>query len=147
MIKKRVKNMRFLLCIAALVASLSLSGLAQSSSSKPVGASGQKKVRAKHERSDADLKSSGKGGGGALPKGSARAGDSKSLKTLEQQTSKSAAGSKASSSKGRTGALLKAQKEKSNPPIKFGGGGKGSTGGGKTGNPYRGRLRQKGSHR
>ena len=69
------------------------------------------------------------------------------LRRVEQSSAKVLASRKANSDKpARTGPVLKAQKQEANPPIRFSAaGGRGSKN--KQGaNPYKGRLRHKGSH-
>jgi hypothetical protein len=70
---------------------------------------------------------------------------SKELQTLERQSAKTSASSRTAGKRTGTGSALKPVKEKSNPPINFGGTG-GGKGGGKSNqgsNPYQGRLKQK----
>jgi hypothetical protein len=70
------------------------------------------------------------------------------LRRLEQQATKLSAPQKARRAPGKS-PLLKTEKEKPTPPIRFSGSNNGAKGPGTTTqgtNPYRGRLRQKGSH-
>ena len=71
------------------------------------------------------------------------------LRRLEQQMTKQPAPQRVKRAPA-TAPLLKAEKEKPTPPIRFSGAGNGAKGRGPTTqgtNPYRGRLRQKGSGR
>ena len=71
------------------------------------------------------------------------------LRRLEQQMTKLPAPQRAKRAPG-TAPLLKADREKPTPPIRFSGAGNGAKGPSTTKqgtNPYRGRLRQKGSGR
>lgn len=137
--------MRFLMWVAIVVASLGFSAVAQTSGTSQ---SAPRKVRVKPSSSDANLKHSGGGKGVAIPKRSAGSSESRSLQVLERETARAVAGGKASHSKGKSGPEPKVVREKPNPPIKFNGrNGGGGSASGKAGNAYRGRLRQKGSHR
>jgi hypothetical protein len=73
--------------------------------------------------------------------------NSQELRRLERETAKASASNKDAKQRTRSARVVKAQNEKSNPPIHFSSatGTQGSTNNqGK--NPYKGRLRQKGSH-
>jgi len=70
------------------------------------------------------------------------------LRRLEQQSTKVSAPPRIKRTPG-TAALLKTEKQKPTPPIRFSGAGNGGNGPGTTNqgkNPYKGRLRQKGAH-
>jgi hypothetical protein len=84
----------------------------------------------------------------AVRKTPAPASAEANLRRLEQQSTKLSAPPRVKRTPG-TAAFLKAKKEKPNPPINFSGSGNGVKGPGTTNrgtNPYRGRLRQKGSN-
>jgi hypothetical protein len=75
------------------------------------------------------------------------ASSSAELQRLEQQSAKVSATPRVKRTP-RTAALLKTEKEKPTPPIRFSGAGNGAKGPGTTNqgtNPYKGRLLQKGS--
>ena len=124
--------MRFSLAVAIVLAGISVSGLAQET------------FRVKRSAPEKAARKSAPIGKTASPVASN--GTSKELQTLERQTVKTSASSRSVGKRTPgTGSGLKPVKEKSNPPINFGG-----TGGGKGGgtinqgtNPYKGRLKQK----
>lgn len=125
--------MRFSLAVAVVAAGLSVSGFAQQAPYK---------VKPSHE--DKPAKSSapvGKTGGAAT----ASAENAKSLQSIEHQSGKGAASSRAAAKKPAT---LKPIKDKPNPPMNFGttsgvkGGAKATAGT----SAYKGRVRSKGGH-
>jgi hypothetical protein len=124
-------KMRFSLAVAVVLAGISVSGWAQQNN--------QFKVRVTHEKpakQSAPLtKASSVGNTNA-------SADAKALQNVERQSSKGAAHSAAT----KKVAALKPVKEKSDPPMNFNGAGGGVKGGGRgaQGNPYKGRLKQKG---
>jgi hypothetical protein len=128
----RELKMRFSLAVAIVLAGISVSGLAQQT------------FKVKRSAPEKAPRKSAPVGKGASPVASN--GTSKELQTLERQTAKTSAPSRSLGKKTPgTGSGLKPVKDKSNPPINFGG-----TGGGKGGgtsnqgsNPYKGRLKQK----
>ena len=125
-------KMRFSLAVAIVLAAISVSGLAQET------------FKVKRSAPEKAPRKSAPVGKAASPVASN--GTSKELQTLERQTAKTSAPSRSLGKKTPgTGSGLKPVKDKSNPPINFGG-----TGGGKGGgtslqssNPYKGRLKQK----
>jgi len=127
--------MRFSLAVAVVVASISVSGLAQQNG----------KLKVKNSTTEKAPKSSV---AVAIPAASAKGSgaNAKDLQSLERQTAKSSAASQSAGKKTPgTAPALKPVKDKPNPPINFGG-----TGGGKkagmtnqSANPYKGRLKQK----
>ena len=125
-------KMRFALAVAVVLAGISVSGLAQQT------------FKVKRSAPEKAARKSAPAGKTASP--IASSSTSKELQTLERQTAKTAAASRSAGKRTPgTGSALKPVKDKSNPPINFGG-----TGGGKGGgtsnqgsNPYKGRLKQK----
>lgn len=128
----RELKMRFSLAVAIVLAGISVSGLAQET------------FKVKRSAPEKAPRKSAPIGKTATPVASN--GTSKELQALERQTAKTSASSRSVGKKTPgTGSGLKPVKDKSNPPINFGG-----TGGGKGGgtsnqgsNPYKGRLKQK----
>jgi len=123
--------MRFSLAVAVVVAGISVSGLAQQT------------FKVKRSAPEKAARKSAPVGKTASPVASNSS--SKELQTLERQTAKTSASSRSTGKRTGTGSALKPVRDKSNPPINFGG-----TGGGKGGgtsnqgsNPYKGRLKQK----
>ena len=124
--------MRFSLAVAIILAGISVSGLAQQT------------FRVKRQPTEKAARKSAPVGKTASPVASNAT--SKELQTLERETAKTSASSRSAGRKTPgTGSALKPAKDRSNPPINFGG-----TGGGKGGgtsnqgsNPYKGRLKQK----
>src|SRR3984893_8630199 len=125
-------KMRFSLAVAIVLAGISLSGLAQETF-KVKGSAPEKAPR-----------KSAPVGKTASPVASN--GTSKELQTLERQTVKTSASSRSVGKKTPgTGSGLKPVKDKSNPPINFGGTG-GGKGGGKrihSWTPKKARVKQK----
>jgi hypothetical protein len=123
--------MRFSLAVAVVVAGISVSGLAQQTFKV------KRSAPEKAERKSAPV--------GKTASPVASNSSSKELQTLERQTAKASASSRSAGKRTGTGSGLKPVKDKSNPPISFGGTG-GGKGGGTTNqgsNPYKGRLKQK----
>jgi hypothetical protein len=123
--------MRFSLAVAVVLAGISVSGLAQQT------------FRVKRQPTEKAARKSAPVGKTASPVASNAT--SKELQTLERETAKTSASSRSAGKKTGTGSALKPVKDKSNPPINFGGTG-GGKGGGTTNqgsNPYKGRLKQK----
>jgi hypothetical protein len=123
--------MRFSLAVAVVVASISVSGLAQQT------------FKVKRSPTEKAARKSAPVGKTTSPVASNST--SKELQTLERQTAKTSASSRSAGKKTGTGSALKPVRDKSNPPINFGGAG-GGKGGGTTNqgsNPYKGRLKQK----
>jgi len=79
--------------------------------------------------------------------GSATAVNSKDLEALEQQTARTSAPRATGKQMSRT-KVMKATKDKANPPIKLSGSGSKRVGesGRQSSNPYKGRLKQKHGH-
>ncbi len=124
--------MRFSLAVAVVLVGIGVSGLAQQT------------FKAKRSAPEKAARKSAPVGKTASPVASNST--SKELQTLERQTAKTSASSRTAGKRTPgTGSAWKPAKDKSNPPINFGG-----TGGGKGGgtsnqgsNPYKGRLKQK----
>ena len=127
--------MRFSLAVAVVLVCISVSGLAQQSNTLKVKRSAPEKAARK----------SAPVGKTASP--IASSSTSKELQTLERQTAKTSASSRSAGKRTPgAGSGLKPVKDKSNPPINFGGSGGGGKGGGTSNqgsNPYKGRLKQK----
>ncbi|MGB0050493.1 MAG: hypothetical protein WBP70_23820, partial [Terriglobales bacterium] len=126
------KKMRFSLAVAVVLAGISVSGWAQQNN--------QFKVRVTHEKpakqSAPLMKASSAGNNNA-------SADAKALQNVERQSAKGTGHSAA----GKKVPALKPVKDKANPQMNFSGsGGGGIKGGGRgaQGNPYKGRLKQKG---
>jgi len=121
--------MRFSLAVAVVLVGISVSGLAQQT------------FKAKRSAPEKEPRKSAPIGKTASPVSSNAT--SKELQTLERQTAKTSASSRSAGK--RTGSAIKPIRDKSNPPISFGGtgGGKGARTGGQSTNPYKGRLKQK----
>jgi hypothetical protein len=127
--------MRVSLAVAVVLVGISVSGLAQQN----------KTFKGKHSAPEKATKKSAPISTTASP-ATASAANSKELQSLEHQSAKGSAPSRPVKKKTPvTSAGLKPLKDKTNPPINFGG-----TGGGKNAgmtnqgpNPYKGRLRQK----
>jgi hypothetical protein len=129
--------MRFSLAIAVVLVGISVSGLAQQSDTFKVKRSAPEKAP----------KKSAPIGKTASP-ATASANNSKNLQNLEHQAARSSASSRSAGKKTPGSAALKPVKDKPNPPINFGGTGRGK-GAGMTNqgsNPYKGRLKQKHAH-
>src|ERR1700674_1134037 len=129
-----LKKMRFSLAVAVVVAGISVSGLAQQT------------FKVKRSAPEKAARKSAPVGKTASP--IASSSTSKELQTLERQTAKTSASSRSAGKRTPgAGSGLKPVKDKSNPPINFGGsGGGGGKGGGTSNqgsNPYKGRLKQK----
>ena len=124
-------KMRFSFAVAIVLAGISVSGLAQQT------------FRVKHSPPDKGARKSAPMGKTESPVASN--GTSKQLQTLERETAKTSASSRSAAKRTGTGSALKPIKDKSNPPINFGGSGGGKGGGSakQSGNPYQGRLKQK----
>jgi hypothetical protein len=123
--------MRFSLAVAVVLAGISVSGLAQQT------------FKVKPSPPEKAARKSAPMGKIASPVASNSA--SKELQTLERQSAKTSASSRTAGKRTGTASALKPVREKSNPPINFGGTG-GGKGGGKSNqgsNPYQGRLKQK----
>jgi len=137
--------MRHLLTAAVVVAGLSLSGMAQNGNAQKTHP-----FKVKPSNVDAKVKKPGKGkGAGAgpakTPGSTAAASNAKDLQNIEHETAKAAVASR--TTKRTSGAVLKPAKDKPNPKISFNGGaGKGGGMTRQSSNPYKGRLKQKGSH-
>jgi len=124
--------MRFSLAVAVVLVGISVSGLAQQNDTFKVKRSAPEKAP----------KKSAPIGTTASPAAAAGA-NSKQLESLERQSARGSAPSRAAK-KGSPSAL-KPVKDKPNPPINFGGAGGGKNAGmaNQGPNPYKGRLRQK----
>jgi hypothetical protein len=123
--------MRFSLAVAVVVAGISVSGLAQQT------------FKVKRSAPEKAARKSAPVGKTASPVASNSS--SKELQTLERQTAKTSASSRSAGKRTGTVSALKPVKNKSNPPINFGGSGGGKGGGtsNQSSNPYKGRLKQK----
>jgi hypothetical protein len=126
--------MRFSLAVAILLAGISVSGFAQQT------------FKVKRSAPEKAARKSAPVGKTASPVASNAS--SKQLQTLERETARTSASSRSAAKRTGTGSALKPIKDKSNPPINFGGtgGGKGGRTGKQSGNPYQGRLKQKHAH-
>ena len=132
--------MRVSLAVAVVLVGISVSGLAQQKNTSQKNTS-----KVKHSAPEKAPKKSAPMSTTASP-ATASAANSKELQSLERQSAKGSAPSRPVKKKTPvTSAGLKPLKDKTNPPINFGG-----TGGGKNAgmtnqgpNPYKGRLRQK----
>jgi len=124
-------KMRFSFAVAIVLAGISVSGLAQQT------------FKAKRSAPEKAARKSAPVGKTASPVASNAT--SKQLQTLERETAKTSASSRSAAKKTGTGSTLKPIKDKSNPPINFGGSGVGKSAGtgGQSANPYKGRLKQK----
>src|ERR1700722_11191646 len=128
--------MRVLLAAAVLLMGISVSGLAQQTSTFKVKRSAPAKEK----------KSAPIAVGKTTGAGTASASNSKDLQAVERETAKTPASSR--SARKKTCAALQPGKDKPNPPINFGGNG-GAKGPGTVSqgsNPYKGRVKQKHSH-
>jgi hypothetical protein len=122
--------MRLSLAVAVVVAGISVSGLAQQT------------FKVKRSAPEKAARKSAPVGKTASPVASNSS--SKELQNLERQTAKTSASSRSTGKKTGTGSALKPVKNKSNPPINFGGSGGGKEGtSNQSSNPYKGRLKQK----
>ncbi len=130
-IPDRGLKMRFSLAVAVVLAGISVSGLAQQTFKV-------KRAPEKAARKSAPV--------GKTASPVASNSTSKELQTLERQTAKTSASSRTTGKRTPgTGSGLKPVRDKSNPPINFGGSGVGKSAGtgGQSTNPYKGRLKQK----
>ena len=119
--------MRFSAAVAVIILVASLSGFAQQDK-------GTLRVKPSHKERSARKT--------AVPSGKANSSTTKDLQALEHQTAKSST-PRSSTRKASTGVYRPVQ-EKANAPINVGGGGKNGGGGSRqSGNPYKGRLKQK----
>ena len=124
--------MRISLAVAVVLAAISVSALAQQT------------FKAKHSAPEKAPRKSAPIGKTASPV--ATNATSKDLQNLERQSAKASASRSAGKKTPGTGSALKPVKDKSNPPINFGGSGGGGKSGGTSNqgaNPYKGRLKQK----
>ncbi len=112
-------------------------------------ASAQKTQKPKAKPTHSEEKQSNKGSHATVKEPANHSSSATELRRVEQSSSKVSGTRKTESGKAaRTNPALKPQKKETNPPIHFAssGGGSGSGGKGKSGDPYKGRLRHKGSH-
>ena len=125
--------MRFSLAVAVILAGFSVSGLAQQNNTFKVKPAPTKAT-----------KSAPIGKTAASPTASTSA--SKELQSVERQSAKPLPSAR-SAAPGTKGPALKPARNQHNPPINFGGtgGGKGARSTNRGSNPYKGRLKQKGS--
>jgi len=128
--------MRFALTMALMAACL------------VVGAEAQKQQKPKSKPTYTTDKSS-KGSSRSVRLSSGHNNSAQELHRLEQSSAKTSAARRGSSDRApRTGAVVRAEKQERNPPIHFASGQESKGGKGKKGgDPYKGRLRHKGSHR
>ncbi len=139
--------MRYWLTVAAMVAGVTLSGVAQNGNAQKAHPF---KVKPSNVDAKVKIPKSGKGKGagaapGKMPGSSTASSNAKDLQNVERETAKATVASH--SSKRTSGAVLKPAKDKPNPKISFNGGaGKGGGMTRQSSNPYKGRLKQKGSH-
>jgi hypothetical protein len=129
--------MRFQLAVAVVLAGISVSAFAQQNSTFKV----KKSAPEKAPKTSVPI-------GKNQNAGAASSSNAKQLQNLERQSAKTAAPPRSGVKKTPgSGSALKPVKDKSGPPMNFGG--KGGKGGGtinQGANPYKGRLRQKHSH-
>ena len=127
--------MRFSLVLALAVAVLTVTAMAEKHS----------KPKAKSSYSEENKGS--KGSARPIKEPSVRSSSAQELRRVEQSTARASASRKTESAKtARTATVLKGQKGEGNPPIHFASGGSSGKGSkSKTGDPYKGRLRHKGS--
>jgi len=113
-----------------------------------VTAAAQKHQKPKAKPSYSEEKQKGKSGARAVKEPATHASAAQDLRRVEQSSAKTSASRKAESGKAaRTNPALKGQKKEANPPIHFGSSGTSGKGSkSKGGDPYKGRLRHKGSH-
>ena len=125
--------MRFSLAVAVALVGMSLSGWAQQNNTFKVKPAPTKAT-----------KSAPIGKTAASPTASTSA--SKELQSVERQSAKPLPSAR-SAAPGTKGPALKPARNQHNPPINFGGpgGGKGARSTNRGSNPYKGRLKQKGS--
>ena len=124
--------MRFLLAVAVVLVGVSVSGTAQQS----------KQLNGKSSHADAAPKSMP---AVKAPGATTTSSTSKELRNVERESSKGT-GSAHVGKKAPKAVALTPQKDNRNPPMNFGGkGNAGSVGTSKQANPYKGRLKQKGS--
>jgi hypothetical protein len=132
-----LKKMRFSLAVAVVLAGMSVSGWAQQNNTF--------KVKPAHpEKAAKPSAPIGKAGGTAT----AASANAKELQTAEHQSARGPASSRSAGNAGKkTTPALKPVKDKPNPPINFNGSGGAKTAGlaNQSSNPYRGRLKQKGT--
>ncbi len=126
--------MKFCLAVTVVIVGIGVSGLAQQKES----------FKVKHSTHEKTAKSTAPIAKTANSKTSSAANaNARELQALERQTFKASAPTRSAGN--RTAPALKPVKDKSNPPINFGGkGGSKPTGSAKqSSNPYAGRLKQK----
>jgi hypothetical protein len=126
----------------SVVLALAMAGLTMT-------ASAQKLQKPRTKPSHSEEKESGKKTSRAIKEPVSRTNAATELRRVEQSSAKASASKKAESSKAaRTNPALKVKEKDSNPPIHLASsGGSGRGGKGKAGDPYKGRLRHKGSHK
>lgn len=125
----------------SVVLALAMAGLT-------MAASAQKLQKPRTKPSHSEEKESRKGNR-VVKEPSDRSTAATELRRVEQSSAKVSGSKKAESNKAaRTNPALKVKTRDSNPPIHLGssGGSGGGGGKGKAGDPYKGRLRHKGSH-
>src|SRR5258706_7026090 len=123
----------------AVVLALAMAGLTMTASAKKL-----QKPRTKPSHSE---EKESKKGSHAVKEPASRTNAATELRRVEQSSSKASGSKRAESSKAaRTNPALKVKEKDSNPPIHLGSsGGSGRGGKSKAGDPYKGRLRHKGS--
>jgi hypothetical protein len=126
--------MRFSLAVAVALVSMSLSGWAQQNNTFKV-----KPAPTKAPKSAPISKTA------ASPTSTPA---SKELQSVERQSAKPLPGARSAGARTGKGPALKPAGNKANPPINFGGtgGGKGARTTNRGSNPYKGRLKGKGTH-
>lgn len=128
--------MRFSLAVAVVLAGISVSGLAQQNHTSKAKPSHPSEKAAKSAPTS------------KMAPATTSTAASRDLQKLERQNARSSAFARSAgqSKSGKTPAL-KPAKERTNPPINFGGMGSKSAGKSSPGsNPYKGRLKQKHAH-
>jgi hypothetical protein len=126
--------MRLLAAVAVVLVGLSASGVAQTNSNSKGTNSSKSSTRP--PKSTVPMKA---GNGGNT------SGNAKNLQSIEHETAKTAGKSEKSQRAPKPVALKPEKGSNSNAPINFGGKSGGGIGTTKTGNPYKGRLKQKGN--
>ena len=109
-----------------------------------MSATAQKHQKQKGKASYTEEKQSSKGAR-AVKEPAVRNSSAQELRRVEQSSTRASATHKTQSGKAAHAPVVKKQKGDGNPPIHFASAGAGKGSKGKTADPYKGRLRQKGS--
>jgi hypothetical protein len=131
----RQKQMRFSVILAVAMMGLNMTAAAQ------------KFDKPKTKPSHSEEKESNKKSRTVAKEPANKNSSAQELRRVEQSGARSSAARKSETGKAaRTNPALKAQKKESNPPIHFASSSGSKGGKRKAGDPYKGRLRHKGSH-